>query len=273
MEHRLIRLRYSGRCSQCAGALPAGTNAWWNPESRETTCVACCDGATTTQSSATDAAHLIGDAGASARGEYERRHDRRETAIERRWGRFAGIAKFLSDDPQSTKAWAKGSDGERRLAASLLKRVGDTAVLLHDRKIPGTRTNIDHLAIAPSGIWVIDAKTYKGLVERRDRGGWFTTDHRLFVGGRDRTRLCDGLAKQVDAVRRVVSERDVPVYPVLCFVDAEWRRFAKPFELQGITVTWGKRLAEMIGTPGTLSRDVVFDIANRLATSLPPAVA
>jgi hypothetical protein len=67
-------------------------------------------------------------------------------------------------DPQSTRAWARGSEGERRLAAHLLRTVGDRAVLLHDRKVPRTRGNIDHLAIAASGVWVIDAKHYTGLV-------------------------------------------------------------------------------------------------------------
>ncbi|MGP8209226.1 MAG: nuclease-related domain-containing protein, partial [Acidimicrobiales bacterium] len=92
-------------------------------------------------------------------------------------------------DPQSTRAWARGSEGERRLAAHLLRTVGDRAVLLHDRKVPRTRGNIDHLAIAASGVWVIDAKHYTGLVERRDMGGWFKTDYHLYVGGRDRTKV------------------------------------------------------------------------------------
>lgn len=66
-------------------------------------------------------------------------------------GRLAGVVKFLSDDPQSITAWAKGSEGERRLARHLLAAVGDRAVLLHDRKVPGTRGNIDHIAIAAVG--------------------------------------------------------------------------------------------------------------------------
>ncbi len=37
--------------------------------------------------------------------------------------------------------------------------------MLHDRRIPGSRANIDHIAIATSGVWVIDAKRYKGKVQ------------------------------------------------------------------------------------------------------------
>jgi hypothetical protein len=40
-------------------------------------------------------------------------------------------------------------------------------VVLHDRRIPGRRSNIDHLVIARSGVWVVDTKRYRGKVERR----------------------------------------------------------------------------------------------------------
>jgi hypothetical protein len=210
----------------------------------------------------------VGQAGASAQRAYEKRHQRREAKIDQRWGRFAGVVKFLSDDPQSTRAWAKGSEGERRLAESLTKRVGDRAVLLHDCKVPKTRGNIDHIAIAASGVWVIDAKTYKGLVERRDKGGWFRTDFRLYVDGRDRTKLADGLGWQVEAVRNALVGSDVPVHAALCFIDAEWKLLAKPFQLRDAWVTWGQELAEMIAADGPLSEVDVMHVADRLATAL-----
>ena len=82
------------------------------------------------------------------------------------------------------------------LAESLAKRVGDRAVLLHDCKVPKTRGNIDHIAVGPNGIWVIDAKHYKGAVARRDVGGFFREDLRLYVGGRDQTKLVTGVLGQ-----------------------------------------------------------------------------
>ncbi len=166
---------------------------------------------------------------------------------------------------------AKGSEGERRLAEGLLKAVGDRAVLLHDRKVPGTRGNIDHLAVAASGIWVIDAKNYSGLVEQRDKGGWFRTDYHLYVGGRDRSKLADGLTWQVDAVRAALTGADIPITAALCFIDAEWRLFAKPFRHNGVWVTWAKKLAEMFAAPGPLSDVNVANVADRLAEALPGA--
>ncbi|MDQ6613442.1 MAG: NERD domain-containing protein, partial [Actinomycetota bacterium] len=66
-------------------------------------------------------------------------------------------------------------------------------MLLHDRKVRGTRGNIDHLAIASSGLRVIDAKNYAGMVEHRDVGGWLRSDRRIHVGGRDRTKITGGM--------------------------------------------------------------------------------
>lgn len=209
--------------------------------------------------------------GGSARREYERRHQRREQRIDERWGPLAGLVKFLSDDPQSDSAWAKGSAGEQVLAGRLRKLLGDRAVLLHDREVPRTRGNIDHIAVAASGIWVIDAKKYKGRVEHRDVGGWFKTDLRLYVGSRDHTKLADGLAWQVDAVRRALEGVEVPINAALCFVEAEWGLFPKAARHNGVWVTWSAKLAEMIAEPGPLTPEDVTDVASRIATALPPA--
>jgi len=197
--------------------------------------------------------------------------ERRAAQIDQKWGRLSGVFKFLSDDPQSTKAWAKGSEGERKLAAHLLRTVGDRAVMLHDRRIPGSRANIDHLIVAASGIWIVDAKSYKGKVEQRDVGGWLKKDSRLYVNGRDQSKLVGGLAKQIDAVLGAIEDADVSIRAALCFVDSEWGLFAKPFHLGGVLITWPRKLSEMIAEPGPLSRSEVMRLAGRLGASLPAA--
>jgi hypothetical protein len=261
------------------------TNAWWDGEARAATCLTCRPAATSTPvpyvttapptppAAADPLPMSMGVAGGSARLEYGKRHQRRVDRFDARWGHFAGIVKFLSDDPQSTTAWAKGSEGERKLAQHLLEAIGDRAVLLNDRKVPGTRGNIDHIVIAASGIWVIDAKNYKGLVDRRDVGGWFRRDERLYVGGRDRTTAVEGLDWQVDAVRAALGTPGVPITTVACFVGAEWKRFAKPFQINGTWVIWSNKLADLIAAPGPLTAVDVNNIAGRLATALPPKVS
>jgi len=211
-----------------------------------------------------------GTAGKSSLDEYKRRHDKREARIDAKFGRFAGVVKFLTDDPQSITAWAKGSVGERALATSLEKNLGEHAIILSDRRVPKTRGNIDHLVVAPSGVWVVDAKNYSGLVEHRDVGGWFKTDLRLYVGGRDRSKVLDGLAWQVEAVQSALEGNNVPVLAAVCFTDAEWRLFAKPFILRGVYVSGPNALARKIAESPKQTSDEVLKIASRLSQSLPP---
>jgi hypothetical protein len=150
-------------------------------------------------------------------------------------------------------------------------------VVLHDRRIPGTHANIDHIAITRSGtVWAIDAKNYSGKVRRIDNGGWFSTDLRLYVGRRDCTKLVHGMAKQVDAIRTalgaaVIREFDVDVRAALCFVNAEWALFAKPFELGSIWIGWPKALRDRVSKEGELAVDHLRHLARSVAAALPPA--
>ena len=219
----------------CHTELAAGTSAWWDKATKKVACESRRESPTDEVSSDMPAlGHQLntapsepptidkGTAGKSSLEEFRRRHDKREARIDAKFGRFAGVVKFLTDDPQSITAWAKGSSRERALAASLEKNLGERAIILSDRRVPKTRGNIDHLIIAPSGVRVVDAKNYSGLVEQRDVGGWFKTDLRLYVSGRDRSKLLDGLAWQVEAVTTVLAGRQVPVSRAVCFTDAEW---------------------------------------------------
>ena len=98
--------------------------------------------------------------------------------------------------------------------------------LLHDRRAAGTRGNVDHLVIAPAGVFVVDAKRYEGLIRVRDVGGLLKVDERLFVGRRDCSTLADNMGRQVEAVERVLRSVPAkplpPVIPVLCSVRGEW---------------------------------------------------
>ena len=98
--------------------------------------------------------------------------------------------------------------------------------LLHDRRAPGTRGNLDHVVIAPAGVFVVDAKGYEGLIRVRDVGGLLKVDERLVVGRRDCSTLADNMGWQVEAVERVLRSVPAkplpPVIPVLCSVRGEW---------------------------------------------------
>lgn len=281
MTPKNMALRYDDSCAVCAGTISAGTKAWWDSERRTVTCVQCHDAApktppasTTTKKTGDSAASSPklrpGVAGKSAEDEYRRRHEKRDARLDAKFGRFAGVVKFLTDDPQSITAWKKGSAGERKLAASLQENLGDQAILLHDRRIPRTRGNIDHLVIASSGVWVIDAKNYSGLVQQRDVGGFFKVDRRLYVGGRDRSKVVDGLSWQVEAVTTALAGRNVPVQSALCFTDAEWGWFAKPFTLKDVFISGPNALSRKIAESGSLTKKSIRELAEHLSEALPP---
>ncbi len=139
-------------------------------------------------------------------------------------GRFGGVAVALSEERQSTKAGERGAVGEERLGPLFDSIAGDDVAVLHDRRIPRSRANIDHLAVIPAGVWVIDAKRYKGRPSLKVEGGALRPRvEKLVVGRRDCTKLADGVLRQVELVSGVVG--DVPVTGALCFVEADWPLF------------------------------------------------
>jgi|HubBroStandDraft_6_1064221.scaffolds.fasta_scaffold775171_2 hypothetical protein len=53
--------------------------------------------------------------------------------------------------------------------------------------------------------------------------------------------------------------------PALCFVDAEWSLFAKPFMLDGVSVGWAKALGERLLADGPRSSDHLLTLVSRSA--------
>lgn len=212
----------------------------------------------------------LGRPGASARAEYERRRRKDDRHRQEVFGRYlAPVVKALAGEHQSTTAWDRGGRGEERVGQYLSMSVGHNGLVLHDRSIPGTRANIDHIAIVPSGVWVIDTKQYKGRVEQRDLGGWFVSRPALFVNGRDRTWLIPAVLRQMQHVQRVVHG-DAPLHASLCFAGAEWGLLGRPFTIEGVSVTWAKRLAGSLNGPGPIEHHAMRSLAGRLASAFPP---
>ncbi|MGH2934437.1 MAG: nuclease-related domain-containing protein [Gaiellaceae bacterium] len=214
-----------------------------------------------------------GKAGASAAREWQRRHDNRERRVRKEFGRFGGLVLALTDDPHSTSAWAYGANGENALGAQLNELRQEGMAVIHDRRLRGSRANIDHLVVASSGVFVIDAKNYKGRVERSDRGGWFSTDYRLYVRGRDKTSLVGGMQKQIEAVKAVMGDDfgSVRVTPVICFVEADWSLFASPLQFGDVHVLWPRALAKLLRRDGPLSAEQITRMERMLALSLSAA--
>jgi hypothetical protein len=205
--------------------------------------------------------------GSSAQAEYERRRARDEAKTRAAWGKFGGIAVALTPERSSTRVWAAGAEGERKIGARLDALESDQIRVLHDRRIPRSKANIDHIVVTSAGAWVIDTKRYvEKRVEKRVEGGIFSPRvEKLWVRG-DQTKLVTGMHRQVERVSAAVS--GVPVKGVLCFVDGDWPPFADPFTVDGVLVLWPKRLVQLLKKeqPGEVDVDSVYDV---LANTFP----
>jgi hypothetical protein len=195
----------------------------------------------------------------------------REAALRRGHRRLGRLLLAVASEPAMTRAWAVGSDSARRVGPMLDECANGGVIVLHDRRMPETRANIHHLVIAPAGVYVVDAKRYRGAVEKRDVGPWGKADERLFVGRRDRTRLVHAMVPQVAAVQSALKGEGVPVIPVLAFVDGDWGLFDRPFMLDGVLVIWAKGLPRRLRRSGPLGPARVRELAQRLDAALPPA--
>jgi hypothetical protein len=175
----------------------------------------------------------------------------------------------LSPERQNTKAWAQGAIGEERLGARLDSLASDNLAVLHDRRIPGTRANIDHLVITRQSVWAIDAKRYKGRPELKIEGGLLRPRvERLLVGRRDCTKLVDGLLWQVSRVQEAAPE--IPVTGAICFVDADWPLLGGSFTIRDVQVLWPKKLAKTVAAECAGGVDVSV-VSRLLAERFPSA--
>jgi hypothetical protein len=214
-----------------------------------------------------------GVAGQSAQREYQRRKSARDARVKGRLGDIlGGVVLAITDEPQSTRAWARGSTGEQKLAEALAGVPG--IKLLHDRSVPHTKGNIDHIVVAPAGVFVVDAKHYKGLIEVRDVGGLFKTDNRLYVGGRDCSHLAENMGWQVEAVHRAFEEGGFepipPITSILCFIDGDWPLLFPPEEYKGVLLEGKRSIKKRLTGVQVVEPEALARIHHALAVAFPP---
>ena len=241
MPTKLLALQRPDTCRCCGSQLAVGTQAWWDSDAGKVECSGC-------------------------RNRSEGHAERRASS------RMAKVAKFFADT--EVHDGAERVQRDCMLSVHLHTQLGHRAVVLDDRKVPGSRTHIDHIVIAPSGVWVVDANEYDGRIERRDVGGWFKMDERLYVAGKDRTNLVDHIDRQVVAVENVLAKEGldlVPVHAALCFVNSEWGWFAKPFSLHGVWVTWAQKLTELVLDWNAIPNTELERLARVVGAGLPAA--
>lgn len=263
-------VKYDGVCSRCGTALLRGTPAIWETAAHTIRCIECQPA--TTPRGVEPSPVNEGVAGRSARAEYERRAAKRDAGITERWGTgiAARVVREVTIEPQSTGAWAIGAAGEEKLARELAEVTG--LRILNDRRVPRTKGNIDHIVVAPAGVFVVDAKNHRGLVAIRNRGWFLRPDYRLTVGGRDCSAMSDKMGWQVDAVTAALLGMDPlpPITPVLCFLEADWPLFGAPDEFRSVRIESHRSLKRLLAKTALLDEGRITELASVLAARLPP---
>lgn len=183
--------------------------------------------------------------------------------------------------------WAGGAEGEQA-TADAINRHCPNAVVLHDRRMPESRANIDHIVLVPSGVWVIGSKRMKGRISVEDADDG---TQKLLVNRKDQTALVHKLTGQVNAVIAALIDLDphVPVHGAFCFhlpIDSK-RGLLNPFaEDSGLPVFrtrtinqyalfYPRQMTRRLNSAGTLSlahaEELGAQLAARFVAALNPA--
>jgi hypothetical protein len=104
-------------------------------------------------------------------------------------------------------------------------------VVLHDLAVPGSAANLDHLAIGPGGVFVIDSKQYRGRL-RLDAVG------KLWHGRHPLAPILGAVSWEADQAAQVLPDPGVVVLPVVA--------------VHGAQVPWGKVVTD--GVPVVSAR-------------------
>lgn len=98
---------------------------------------------------------------------------------------------------------------------------------------------------------------------------------RLVVAGRDRSTLLDGVRRQIEVVQRSLRRSEgggpVAVTGALCFWNADFPAFGKPYEFDDVAVHWPRSLSKLVQRDGAFGPAMVASITDTLAEALRPA--
>ena len=185
------------RADECGAALPAGTRAVYERSSRTVRCLECPGESATTvapecrrrrrsrrpraptaQPSLRDhrasSGETSGPAGGSARREFERRRDARERRVRERHPRIGGFLLAVTEEPQSTRAWDTGAEGEQvRRRPSRRASWVTTSPCCTTGASRGRGPTSTTSSSRATAVFVVDAKKYQGTPALRVEGGLF----------------------------------------------------------------------------------------------------
>lgn len=156
--------------------------------------------------------------------------------------------------PIAAEAWTQGAQGEERVGRILAPLRSQGWTILNDLQL-GDVGNVDHLAMGPQGIFVIDTKNVRGTVsvgfDGIDVAGWAKN----YV-----PRVIEQAVEVRDRLLQATRRETLWVQGVLAFVDADMDVSGFP---QDVLVVRAENLVStlQISRPGrTLSRHALSEL-------------
>jgi hypothetical protein len=152
-------------------------------------------------------------------------------------------------------AWRRGAVGERRTARLLGQLEREGWATLHDLAVPGSRANLDHLAIGPGGVFVIDSKQYRGRLQLDPSG-------RLWHGHYPLDPALRAVSFEADQAAQVLTDPEVLVVPIVAVHGARvpWGKIV----VNGVPVVPARRLPSMLrALPAVLGPERVAGLVSQ----------
>jgi hypothetical protein len=160
---------------------------------------------------------------------------------------------------EQARTWQRGAAGERHTAHQLRRLQRDGFVVFHDLAVSNSDANVDHLAIGPTGVFVIDSKQWTGSVHQGADGLVWHNHYPL-----DRT--LETVRWEADTVGRILGTRAAAL---LCVHGAHVQ--GGGVDTQGVAIVPAARLRDALGYDRVLSDADVELLATTAWTSLRPA--
>lgn len=202
----------------------------------------------------------VAGAGAAQQVEVlERRLAARQLAL-------AGIQQEIHGIEQNLQRWRAGLAGERQVADVLSGVVAAGWVVLHDLHWPGRpKANLDHVAIGPGGVVVVDTKNWTATATVSADGVLRAGTFRKEGASADVARMVADVAALLEPQHRGA------VHGALCFIGQDLGPVATA---DGVVVLGGGQLVDWLsGLPVRLQPQEVAAIARYLGEQLGGAVS
>jgi hypothetical protein len=161
---------------------------------------------------------------------------------------------------EQARSWQRGAHGERRTARLLDRLTRHGYVVFHDLAVPGkTSANVDHLAIGPTGVFVIDSKQWTGNVHQSADGLVWHNHYRL-----DRT--LETVRWEANTISRILGTHTAAL---LCVHGAHIQ--GGGLHAQGVAIVPAHLLRDALGDDRVLSDADLELLATAAWSSLRPA--